>query len=240
MTDPEDIDALAAEYVLGTLDAAERARTALRRSSDRVLDDAIAAWERRLAPLAETYAPVEPPAGLLAHIEARLDGPAVAAPVSATAIVLERRVRRWRWAAGMASAAAAVLLAMLGMSENYRRQASADYVAVFHKDFQKPNAPPSFLLTIDPTRQRLTIRRVAADARPGKSYQLWIVPQRDPVPRSLVLIPEDGTMSVSLAAYDPSVVAGATFGVSIEEHGGSRTGRPSPEVLLAQLIEASP
>src|SRR5262245_16796505 len=95
MTDHEDIDMLAAEYVLGTLDAAERADVALRRRSDRALDAAIDAWERRLAPLAETGTAIDPPADLLGRIEAQLDAATASEPASATVIDLERRVRRW-------------------------------------------------------------------------------------------------------------------------------------------------
>jgi anti-sigma-K factor RskA len=45
-----DWDDLAAEYVLGTLDAAERAEVERRLRSDARLAQALAAWERRLDP----------------------------------------------------------------------------------------------------------------------------------------------------------------------------------------------
>ena len=75
MTDAGDIDALAAEYVLGTLDAAERTAVAARRPREPALDAAIDAWESRLSPLAESIPPSAPPHGVFEKIEARLDAP---------------------------------------------------------------------------------------------------------------------------------------------------------------------
>jgi anti-sigma-K factor RskA len=44
----EDLDALAAEYVLGTLTAEERESVALLAAEDSAFADRIAYWERRL------------------------------------------------------------------------------------------------------------------------------------------------------------------------------------------------
>ena len=51
MTEEDDIDGLAGEYVLGSLDATERRLVDARRRTDASLDAAIVAWERRLGPL---------------------------------------------------------------------------------------------------------------------------------------------------------------------------------------------
>jgi len=72
MTEEEDIDGLAAEYVLGSLDAAERAEVAERRLLEPSLMAAIGAWERRLAPLVEQTPEVAPPAGVLQRTLARI------------------------------------------------------------------------------------------------------------------------------------------------------------------------
>ena len=82
---PQERDELAAEYVLGTLEAreVEAARALMER--DAGFAALVADWERRLAPLQSLAVPEAPPPGLWARIEATLDG---AAP--------ERR--RWRFA----------------------------------------------------------------------------------------------------------------------------------------------
>ena len=72
MTVTPDDDFAAAEYALGTLDPGERAVMEARRLREPDLDEAIRAWEARLAPLAEAAGPIEPPRDLLPTIEARI------------------------------------------------------------------------------------------------------------------------------------------------------------------------
>src|SRR3989337_4533945 len=98
MTDADDIDGLAGEYVLGTLDASERAAVAAGRLREPQLDTAIQDWERRLAPLNDMAAAVVPPPGILAKIQARILGTNTPPPGSATILDLKRRVNRWRTA----------------------------------------------------------------------------------------------------------------------------------------------
>jgi len=230
MNDREDIDGLAAEYVLGTLDASERTAVAARRQREHDLDAAIGAWERRLAPLADAVAPLEPPRGLFARIEARLSDAGGAGQI----VELQQRVKRWRNLAAAASAVAACLLFVMGVREMVRPQAPSSYVAVFQKD----DVSPAFLLAVDLQTRTLSIRMVAAERQPGKSYQLWIATEQSGgVPQSLGLIEDraDITRTV-LTSYDPAVVQTATFGVSLEPAGGSPTGRPTGPALHAKLI----
>jgi anti-sigma factor ChrR (cupin superfamily) len=85
----DDRDLLAAEYVLGTLDGPTRIAVRRHMATDASLRDAIAAWERRLAPLAEGVPPVEPPAGLWDRIAASLDNGA------AGTISVQSETRAW-------------------------------------------------------------------------------------------------------------------------------------------------
>ena len=58
---PQRLDELAAEYVLGTLSRAARARmTRLARGNETVAA-ALRSWENRLLPLLESLPPVSPP-----------------------------------------------------------------------------------------------------------------------------------------------------------------------------------
>jgi anti-sigma-K factor RskA len=240
MSERDDIDALAGEYVLGTLDAGERASIAARRRREPALDAAIEAWERRFSPLLDSVAPIAPPVGLRAKLNTHLDASNLQ-PVSATAqnvVALKQRVRRWRGLAVAASALAASLAVTIGVRETLRPEVPNNYVAVFQKD----DASPAFLLSIDLRSRNLSIRRVAADVPSGKTYQLWIASDKlGPAPRSLGLI-EDGDMSVkrALTAFDPTLVQQATFGVSLEPAGGSPTGKPTGPVFHAKLIASAP
>jgi len=73
---PELRERLAAEYALGTLRgrARERLRSWLR--DDAELAREVAAWEARLAPMAQAVEPVTPPARIWAGVERQLGGAA--------------------------------------------------------------------------------------------------------------------------------------------------------------------
>lgn len=64
--------ALAAEYVVGTLDRAEREAVRQRLRADAAFAGLVRKWERRLAPLHELSVPVAPPPALLGTILAAL------------------------------------------------------------------------------------------------------------------------------------------------------------------------
>jgi len=134
MTISLDDDFAAAEYALGTLDASERATLAARRLREPDLDEAILAWEERLAPLAEAAPEVEPPRDLLPAIEARIRGASPEAPGSEAIVELERSIRRWRAMAIAASLFAGVLAIGFVARETSRQTAPREYVAILQKD----------------------------------------------------------------------------------------------------------
>jgi anti-sigma-K factor RskA len=232
MSDQEDIDALAAEYVLGTLSPAERTAVAARRQRERDLDAAIQAWETRFAPLAEAAPSVEPSPDLLAAIEAKIAG----GSGNDTVVELQQRVARWRRLAIAASAVAACLVVAFGLREFIRAPQPVSYVGVFQKDDQSP----AFLLTVDLETRMLSIRVVSAERPADRTYQLWIASeQTGGVPQSLGLIEDPAQITrAALTSYDPAVVQRATFGVSLEPLGGSPTGRPTGPALHSKLIPA--
>lgn len=232
MTDDEDIDGLAGEYVIGTLNASERASVAARRAREPDLNAAIIDWERRLAPLTETAAPVAPPTSLFAKIGARIDGDDTSG--SGTIIDLRRRVRIWRAAALAASALAAALVVTVGVREFQPRPKQQNLVAVLQKDA----ASPAFLVTVNVENRLMTVRPVAAKHEPGKSYELWLVQDSLGAPKSLGVIDDPHAMvRPTLAGYNPEVIKSATFAVSLEPEGGSLTGAPTgPVVFAGKLI----
>ncbi|MDE2363746.1 MAG: hypothetical protein KGM42_13790 [Hyphomicrobiales bacterium] len=101
----EDLSMKAAEYVLGTLDAVERAAFARALASDPVLQAQVRAWENRLAPMAGVAPAVEPPAALWDRIDSEIESIATGANV----VVLRRSVTRWRTAAAVVGSLAACL-----------------------------------------------------------------------------------------------------------------------------------
>jgi anti-sigma-K factor RskA len=234
MTDENDIDGLAGEYVLGTLDAEERASITARRRREPALDAAIADWERRLAPLIETTLPTVPPTILFPKIEARINSANVLSVGNATIIDLGRRVKFWRATALIASALAASLVVAIGVHEFGPKPKQQNLVAVLQKDATSP----AFLVTVNIDDRVMTVRPVAAKPQPGKSYELWLVQDSLGAPKSLGVIDEHQAMQrPTLAAYKRDVIESATFAVSLEPEGGSPTGEPTgPVVFAGKLI----
>lgn len=233
MNEHETIDALAAEYVLGTLEEEERIAVSGRRLREWALDDAIVDWEQRLAPLMWAIPELKPRSDLFAEIETRL---AIRRSVNSRLIDLEQHARRWRRTALAATAVAAALLVVIGVRETMRPQLDMSYVAVLQKD----DSSPAFLLAVDLDKRSVSIRPVAAQAQPGKTYQLWIASDKlGAAPQSLGLIADLSKVTRhALASYSPAIVEKATFGISLEPEGGSPTGLPTGPALHAKLIPA--
>ena len=225
---PED-DGLAAEYVLGTLDAEERAAAWARLRADSVFAAAVADWERRLGPLAEAAPEATPPADLFMRIEARLDTPNVVP-------LLARRLSRWRALALSGGALSGALAAALAFVLIARAPTPHQFVAIL----QKSADAPAFAMTVDVDRLEFSVRPVAAEAPAGKSYELWIIAP-DSAPKSLGVIDAAARTEGGRLAYDPAQVRAATYAVTLEPPGGSPNGKPSgAPVFVGKLIPVGP
>ena len=180
---------------------------------------------------------------------------------NANVIRLAANARRWRTVASFSSAIAAALMAMIGigllmpdllpdrMRPRPRTQVveakpppvpapSAQYVAVL----QREGGSPAFILTVDGATRSFTVRKVGAAAEPGKSFELWLISDKLPRPRSLGVIGGgDFTSRPVLASYDSDMVKAATYAVTVEQAGGSPDGNPhSAPVFSGKLIESVP
>ncbi len=187
-------------------------------------------------------------------------GPAPPA-VDTNVIRLSKRASRWRGFATGMSAMAAALVAIISL-QVYRPELlpdslrpkprteivevktpsapvpSAQYVALLQKD----GSSPAFILTVDAATKTFTVRRVGAESEPGKDYELWLVSDKLPRPRSLGVIGgKEFTTNPALASYDPDLVSNATYAVTIEPEGGSPTGvATGPIVFTGKLVETVP
>jgi anti-sigma-K factor RskA len=241
MTMDEDREILAAEYALGTLDAAERAEAERLIASDAAFAERVSFWDRRLTLLAEAVEGVEPPASVWPKILAALPGATTLAGTpsgSAEVIDLNRRLKRWRAATYIASAIAASLLLFVGLRDVLQPKPELGrYVAVLQAD----KVSPGFLLTVDLRTKEFTVRRVGAETPRDRSFELWLVHDKFPAPRSLGVIGDHEFTRSQLAAYDPQIINEATYAVTVEPPGGSPTGvATGPIVYVGKLIEAVP
>jgi anti-sigma-K factor RskA len=127
----DDRDGLASEYVLGTLDADERAQAEALMLVDAGFAETVRRWERRLGELNVLVSAVEPPATVWDGIKGKLPDvpasesvrlpevaqPAPRAAAGAEIVDLTQRMRRWRGLTVMTGTLAACLVAVVVMRE---------------------------------------------------------------------------------------------------------------------------
>lgn len=226
---PELIDALASEYVLGTLRGAARRRFERWQSAEWHVASRVRAWEARLIPLALRLPPVAPSQELWQRIEARIrvaDGLRPDTP---------RRAAR---PALRALAAALVLCALFAggyvawrMTESLRLQTVAT--------IQGAQGPLVWGIQLDSRGERLrAVALPGAAAQPGHSFELWALPPGKGAPVSLGLLPDAGQLERTLTVAQRTALAGATqVAVSLEPPGGSPTGAPTGPVLFVAALK---
>ncbi len=234
MTDREDIDMLAAEYVLGTLDPDMRRTVDERRSHEDDLNAAIADWEKRLSSLNAHYRDEIPSRDLFPAIRARIEGARAQADNIVEIDLLKRKLARWRIGTFASGALAASLMVAVLVSDFASPVQDRQFVAVFHRD----DTQPAFVMSIDLDTRAVIIRPVSATLPEGKTYQLWIASdQLGPAPKSLGLLENASVPTTrSLGEFDPALLRNATFGISLEPEGGSPTGRPTGPAIHGRLI----
>ncbi len=215
-------------------------------------------------PEAPPSPPPEPPAEPVATAVVA-EAPPVAMDRSidnSNVIELAGRAKRWRSVASVATALAAALIGMLavqvyrpellpdGLRPKPRIQTvevktpapqpvpSAQYVALLQRD----GGSPAFILTVDAATKNFTVRKVGADAEPGKSFELWLISDQLPQPRSLGVIGgSDFTARPVLADFDAGTINSALYAVTVEQAGGSPDGKPhSTPIFTGKLIETVP
>ena len=236
MIAPED-DLTAGEYAVGSLGSDERAAASLRRQSDPDFEAAVVAWEDRLAPLSEIDGEAVPSAEVWSAILARIKALGIESVHSVPrgqVIELGRQVRLWKRAtAGALALAAALALWIAVGSPIGSRQAGQPLVALL----QTSNEAPAFVMTADLVDRRLSVRPVAANPMPGKSYELWIIDPDIGAPKSLGVLGQDGPSGAALPNIAAAVLSRATYAVTVEAPGGSSTGKPtSAPVFFGHLV----
>ena len=223
---PELLDRLAGEYVLGTL------RGPARRRFERLCVQSSAArlrlqrWEDDWVHLTRELMPVQPSARVWTNVRRRAFGD-VAAPV--------RLWRRRTWQLAAAASLVAVVLV----------------VGLFVRQLVPPPLQTLAILGTDPAhpvwrlerRLPLAALRIevvgAVPPAAGKSYELWALP-RGKAPVSLGLLPAAGRAERTLnEPQRAALLAADKVAVSVEPAGGSPTGGPTgPIVIVTNVLAA--
>lgn len=256
---PELLDKLAASYALGTLRAGARRRLEVYARQSAVVRTSVLLWQERLYAMTELVVPLKPSPNVWKRIENALaheldllrQSQAIVASESLLQIALDkvRRALSW-WRLGSVAGALATVAALgIGLHHNrtldgqigqlaqqLKDAPNMEYVAVLSDD----KSTASMLVTFDPTKNSLTLKRVGAyQEEAGKSLQLWALPASGS-PQSLGVL---GTEKViRIAATASQVVTIPMLAISVEPQGGvpSATGPTGPVMFKGALLETAP
>ncbi|MGL4312739.1 MAG: anti-sigma factor [Sphingomonas sp.] len=235
MTPADEAEMLAAELALGLLEGEDRAQAMRRVLIDPDFARAVERWRAHFATLALDVAPVEPPAGGLARLQAAIAAPAATpAPIPAND---NRRVRLWQGVAGLSSLVAAALIGVVLLRPVPPRviapAAPVLVAAIAPEDKAAPIAA-----AYDAGKGQLHLA-AAILTDPAHSAELWII-AADGVPHSLGVLPPGHARTVAIDRQQAArFVPGSKLVVTREQLGGSPDGTPKgPAVAAGALISA--
>jgi anti-sigma-K factor RskA len=205
---PPLLDALARDYVLGTLAGPARRRFERLLRSSAAAEQAVLGWQHRLAALADGVPPLEPSPAVWAGLEQRLLAPAPA-PVKPSP---------GRWLAGLFSprslggALAGMVLAVVVLREQpgwvglepARQTLPASYVGLLHDAAGRP----ALLASARRHGTVLTVKMLQPLAvPPGRVAMLWALPTGGGAPVAVGPVPARGSASLPLAGSAEQVFA---------------------------------
>ena len=228
---PALVDALAAQYVAGTLRGRARRRFDALLPSHPALQAAVREWQLRLMPLTGVLPPQVPPARVWQAIERRL-WPAVAAgaPLSWWS-----RLALWRGLSALASVAVVALAVLLASPP----PALAPVVVVLASTGADAGTAGTFVASLSGDGRALVTRPLLPVAlQADRVFELWSVPPEG-APRSLGLISASGATVLQRDKLPATLLRGGTaaLAVSIEPPGGSPTGTPTGPVVFAGKLQ---
>lgn len=216
LSDPDEREMAAGEYVLGTLDRTQRAEFEALLAVSFELQQSVDAWRERLQLLNQQLEPVTPPKRLWDGISSTLG----------LGIGLMQRLGFWRGFSGLATAAALVL-AVFAMAPRDSAMMPGEYVFVINQ----ASGQTAWILnaTLD---GKMMVQTVAPDPMPsGKAGELWMMENGTPV--SLGMLPHQGEATMQLPAKMLTLMKTADFAVSMEPSAGAPGGKPTGPVIDA-------
>ncbi|MDQ4087262.1 MAG: anti-sigma factor, partial [Pseudomonadota bacterium] len=173
-TPEEERELLAAEHALGVLEGSELGEARRLALADPDFARAVAAWQERLAPLAEEVPDMEPEPHLWQRIERALDeGPAMAANV----VPLRRKLNVWRgYAAAVTAVAAALAFVVYKGAGDPPVVVQKERAPVMVAALSSQESAVSLSVAYDREEASLLVTPGPLRAPPGRAHQLWIIP----------------------------------------------------------------
>jgi anti-sigma-K factor RskA len=221
-------DALAAQYVAGTLRGRARRRFEALLDGHPALRGAVREWQDRLMPLTSALAPEAPPPHVWRGIEQRL-WPQEAAPR------WWQRLALWRGVSAFATVAALALAVALVVPP----PAQPPVVVVLQGTGGAAQGVNTFVASVSADGRALVTKPLmSVSLEANRVLELWSVPPQG-APRSLGLISASGATVVPRGKLPQALLKGGTaaLAVSLEPPGGSPTGVPTGPVLYAGKLQ---
>lgn len=227
-------DALAAEFVLGTLHGHARTRFIRLLMTDSRLRNKIWQWEKNLNQLSEALPEKSPDPKVWLRIREILQFNAEVTSLEEYKRDKTKRPKRPSWwlpISAALSTAAVLLVIVLYVPDLIRSPAAEPQFALV----QNNNAQALWLIRLHDNE--LSVRatdnlRTVTD----KDYELWLVAADGRPPVSLGLLPKQGGASLPRPKLFDEVEV-AALAVSLEPLGGSPTGSPTEVLYTAQLVK---
>ena len=226
-------DALAAQYVAGTLRGGARRRFATLLAAHPALRRAVARWQARLLPLTQVLPPEPPPAAVWDAIERRLWPTPAREP-------WWRALTFWRGASALASVAVVALAFLLANPAPLPAPVIVVLAATGAEGAPEARNV-SFVASFSGDGSALVTRPIQPlPLGADRALELWALPPQG-APRSLGLISAQGPTVIrrdqaAQALLDASRTSG--LAVSIEPPGGSPTGAPTGPVVFAGKLRS--
>jgi len=224
----DDFAAVADEYVLGLLDEADAAKVETQIEHDTALAEAVATARERYLPLDTGIEPVSITPSLWNAIEARLTDrqPPSIAEVSPRRPAAGNDNGGSGWRAAAISAMAASLILAGGLIWSVTRTVEPLVVAVLVNEAGEVQAVVEDFGNDTANIRLLTDFAVPAD----KTMQVWTLPSREMGPMSLGLLQESHSAKLSGSTL-PRPQDTQLYEITLEQAGGSPTGRPTGPIL---------
>jgi anti-sigma-K factor RskA len=222
---PDERDAAAGEYVLGTLDAPDHAAFERALEGDRALQAAVYAWQDRLLALSAHADAVLPRPQLWQRIDVALNLPAPAVRSAPARPPWWQRLAPWQ---GLSAAAAALVLVLsVLLVQRPGVPGGARYLAVL----QSPDRQSTgWVVEVQGDRLRLVPVGDTGSVPAGKALQFWTKPQGADGPTSLGLVAAGRVAELPVSRL-PGVGPQQLFEITLEPEGGSPIGRPTGPIL---------
>lgn len=221
MTDkPEDREALASGYVLGTLSAQQRRHVESSLAHDTELRNRVTTLEAQLLPLTKLAAPVLPSKNLWPRIQASLN-------FAGTQIK-----QGWSWWTSLGlwrglSAGGFATAAVLAFVLLTQKPAETRFVVVL----AAPQDKSAGWVVQASTNQQLTLIPLQALEIPAdKSLQFWTKVDGWSGPKSLGLVKPGQPLNIALDKLPP-LEANQLFEITLEPYNGSPLNKPTGPVL---------